>query len=120
MKALVASLILFAIVILCVTVNAVYVCKTVSEISKLAQSILKSSDDPAKINALKIHWSKHRDILELSINESRIEKMNDLIESLYAAHSAKNQPEIKKLCNLIIELCDELSQNEKISFSGLF
>lgn len=119
MRSFITAVILFAVILLGVISNSVYVQKTVSTLSRLTSDILSSNGDSTAVNELRLFWTNHKNILEFSINEGKTERMNDLIEALCSAQSSKNLPELNRICNLIVALCNELSQNERLSLYGI-
>ena len=113
MRSFIVSLILLALVLGVICINSIYVCRATSELSELAKAI-SEEPDVKKIKSLAAKWESCKPVLELSINENKIEQMSELITSL------RYDDEAKKYCLLIVELCEELSENEKFSLRGIF
>lgn len=120
MKSFIAAVVLFALVMALILANCLYVRKTTKEISALARDILKEGVSLEKCSLLKEQWNKRRKVIEFSISERKIERMNELIESLWSAQSLKNLPESERACYLIIDLCEELYRSESFSLEGIF
>ena len=119
MRSFIAALILLTIVVTVICINSLYVCNTTAELVELSKDIINEANSD-KIKALCQKWEKSRPILEFSINESKISQMSDLIATLNSFHPSSQTREIDLYCRLIIDLCDELSQNEKLSLRGIF
>ena len=120
MKSFVAVLIIFAVLLTLVTLNSLYVSKTFSKISDICDGIASGSEQAGEINTVLRIWSKSQRILNFSIEADEIERMNDLMESLRAAHLTDNSYDISKYCRLISELSKELAEYEKISLDSIF
>lgn len=120
MRSFVAAVLLFSLTIGCVIFNALYVNSKLDEIYSLTEEISASPSPDSLISRLKKLWESSREPLGFSIKENKIEKMSELIESLYAAHIAKNSAEFQKLCILIRQLCEEIKQYERISVYSVF
>ena len=119
MKSFISALILLGIVLIAVLINSVYVRNASAELSSLAEDILNEATEE-KLSVLIQRWKKLQPFLEFSINESKIEKMSELITALDCYSLPDYMPEIKCSCLLIISLCEELAENEKFSLRGIF
>lgn len=119
MKAISATLILFALLIVAVITNSIYVRSVSQKIGNIAED-LKTAPSKEAISDLKSIWSKNKPYLNLSIRANEIEQMNDLIESLEASYNAQNEAEFQKYCILISELAEEFSHYETISPNSVF
>lgn len=122
MKALAVSLILFILIVSATTANGIYSYGTLNKIDELSNEISSSAvkDSQALIQQLESFWLERRSLLGFGIQESKLERMSELIISLKCAHELNSPPDIKRLCSLIHELCEEIIQYEKISFQGIF
>ncbi len=115
MKSFIAAILLFFLTVGCIIFNSVYVCNALEDLSQAAKLI--ATDNSASTQDLKELWERYRSPLSFSVKESKLERMSELVESLYFA---SNSAEADKLCILISELCDEIRQYEKISIQSLF
>ena len=116
MKSFIAVLVIFALLLVLIVSNAIYVRRIFSEISELASQV-EESDDIREIPNI---WSKSQRILSFSIEADEIERMNDLMESLRTSIAADNPYDISKYCRLIKELAEELIEYERISLDSIF
>ena len=119
MKSFIIAVILFALTLGCVILNAIYVNQSLDKISELSRqvSLCEESDSLSK---LKEYWYESRNLLGFSIKETKLERMTELIEALWAARKANNIAETQKLCILIQELCEETREYERISIYSIF
>ena len=115
MKSFIAAILLFFLTVGCIIFNSIYVCGALEELSQTATRV--SSDSSASPQDLKELWERYRSPLSFSVKESKLERMSELVESLYFAG---NSAETDKICILISQLCDEMRQYEKISIESLF
>ena len=115
MKALTATLILFALLIGAVVANSIYVRSVSQKIGSIAEELKTASSKEETISNLKSIWSKNKPYLNLSIRANEIERMSDFIESLDASYAAQNEAEFQKYCTLISALAEEFASYERIS-----
>ena len=120
MRSFISSLILFSLLLLVVTTNAIYVNNEYKEISELAKEIKSADNRDALVNDMVEKWDRASKLLSLSVRLSEVERMNDLIRSLWSSHKSQNEAELQKCCHLISELADELSGYEQVSFKSIF
>ena len=119
MKSFVIAVILFALTLGCIIFNAIYDNQSLDKISELSRQV-SICEEPDSLSKLKEYWYESRNLLGFSIKETKLERMTELIETLWAAHQANNTAEIQKICILIQELCEETQQYEKISIYSIF
>ena len=115
MKSFIAAILLFFLTVGCIVFNSVYVSSALEDLSQMAKQV--AADNSASPQDLKELWEHYRSPLSFSVKESKLERMSELVESL---RFTSNRAEADKLCILIIELCDEMRQYEKISIQSLF
>ena len=120
MKSFITVVILFALLIALIIANSIFVRSVFSKISNISTSIIENEHQLNQVDRILSLWSKSQDLLILSIEADEIERMNDLMESLYSACLCDNEEDIKKYCRLIKSLSDELIEYEKISFHSIF
>ena len=120
MRSFIATLVLFALLIGTVAINAIYVRSVCNKIESMAEELRSSSQRDTLIPKLKSTWYNNSPYLNLSIRTSEIERMGDLIESLAASYYAQNEAEFQKYCILISALADEFYQYEQISLDSIF
>lgn len=120
MRAFIAALLLFILVLGGIVANSIYVLNATEGIIKHTQATEAAENKSAALSSLKNYWEKHQGILRLTVAEAKIEHMNELLASLASAIDTENSPEITRACTVIYELCEDISLYERISFHGIF
>lgn len=117
MKSLIFSIILFITLIALVIINSVYI----HSICKKALNILNSvtPNDEAGVDQLCDLWHKHSLIFSISVHNSQIERMNELVEGLKSAVAKGDGAEFYEYRSLLSELLEELYKSEEISFQSI-
>ena len=119
MRSLIATIILFSLLVGSVIINAIYVDSVCDKIKISADALKTSFQKEELLSELKSIWSKNKSYLNLSIRTNEIERMNDFIESLSASHNANNEAEFQKYCILISALAEEFSLYESVSLDSI-
>lgn len=120
MKSFIFSLILFALIIAAVIINSLFVNGFCQRLAELSEEIVASKDGRLeRIDEMKSLLKARHTLLDLSIKAVEIEKINSLIEALYACYYSNNEPELRKTCALMIELTGEISRYESVSVKSL-
>lgn len=120
MRSVAVSAVLFAIVFLLIIFNGIFIKRTLVDIETIAEKIASSPKDAkADSEDLKKIWDKCRTFVELSVEYNQISRMDELLISLEYAVGAKDEKESARLCDLIIELCHEISSHQKLSLQGI-
>ena len=117
MKSFIFSTIIFFILLLLVFTNSLYIHIISNKMINIANII--SISDTDKIEDLSSIWQKHRLLFGISIHDSHIERITELIENIKSAATIGDDAEFHKSLNLLSELLDELKKNEEISFQGI-
>lgn len=120
MKAFIAVIIIFFLIISLVIANSLYVTNIFSKISDLSNDLINDAPNADTVEEILSVWQKSQSLLSLSIEADELERMNDLIESLHTACLTNNSYDIKKYCRLVSELSQELMSYERISFDSIF
>ena len=117
MKSFIISIIIFFILLFLVIANAFYVHKICNEILEL--TFLISENDIDNANKLCNIWKKHEATFSISIHDSKIERLTELVENIKSAVTIGNGADLEKNVTLLRELLEELKKNEAISFQGI-
>ena len=117
MRAIISAVILLSLCTALVIANSLALCDILGDMVSLSADILDSGASPYKLREI---FKEKRSLLALSIESDELERLCELIESLVSAHESKDSSQITKYCNLIADLCRELSGFEKISFESVF
>ena len=120
MKSFVVAILLFTILVIFIAINSLYILDSCNAIAQYSDSIKNSDYYYTALNSLKLHWDKRRTFFGLTVPEAKIERMDELIISLFAATDQKNSHEVDRICDLLRALAEDISTYERISFSGIF
>ena len=119
MKTLIASIILFCILIAVIIVNVFYINQTVQELRTLTEEInLDSSDDEVK--ALIDTWQKRKKYLALSVSYSSLDEICDLVIQIASAYKAGNTEALERNKELLFDELSGITRFEKISIENVF
>ena len=119
MKSFIIAVLLFGLIVGYIAFNSVLVNKTLDQISNIANQISRGEDTESNIKRMYDIWRTSKDKLSVSIAEEKLERMSELIFSIYYTADDANQGERQRLCELIISLCDDISKHERISAYGI-
>ena len=117
MKSFILSAIIFAILIILVISNSIYIHHSCDEMLSLSANLTIS--DINGVKALCDAWQKHKAIFSISIHDSHIDKITELTEDIKSAATQSNGAEFEKNIILLNELLDEVKKIEEISFQGI-
>lgn len=117
MKTFIISMIIFSILIALVITNSIYIHKITDRM--LALSLAISPNDFDGANNLSLFWQKHRLFFSISVHDSQIESITEIIENIKSAAALGNDAEFNKNIILLSELLEELQKIEEISFQGI-
>ncbi len=121
MRSFIAAIILFAVLTVALGINSFFVCRCLGRISQLAESCASTTagERGNYIEDMSALWEKRRPFLDMSILAGELERMDEFIAALAAAHDSGRDADIKRYCRLIQEHCAELARHEKISLQSL-
>lgn len=117
MKSLIFSAVLFIILITVIVINSLYIHSVCNQASEILNSI--SPYDERGTEKLSSLWQKHRIVFGISIHNSQIDRMNELIEKLKSAVANGDGASVYEYKALISELLDDLRKNEEISLQSI-
>ncbi len=115
MKAFVASLVLLAIILCAIVVNALYSNKILERIEKLAGEVYKDSTSEEVLSRLCDYWSSHRDYLSLSVSLDDIDSVTECLLEFKAAAKEQNSMMLSQSYALLCNALDDIARFEKIS-----
>lgn len=117
MKSFIFSTLLFALILLVIVTNSLYVHRVCDELAELAHAATPTSLTTA--DALCEAWQRHRTYFSLSIHEEQIERMDDITQGLKSATANHDRAEFEKNLFLLEELLEEFLNNEVFSLQGI-
>ena len=119
MKVLVTSLLLFAIVIAAVTINATYVHKTIDIARELAEDAYKNSASEETLNALSDYWDSTAKLLSLSVNLREIDSATENLIVFLSACRDGYEYGIEQSYTLFIDSLDDIVKYEKFEMANI-
>lgn len=119
MKALPVSLILFSLLIVCLTANAMFIKSFTKSLSCAADELASPNGREEKLTELETYWEKNREIVGLSVSHIQLDKFGDIIINLRQAHRYSDEAEFQRNLTLLRELARNLERTERISFENL-
>ena len=117
MKSFILSIIIFAVLIILVILNSIYVHASCDEMIAISSAI--TPNDIAKAQTLCDVWKKHQPFFSISMHDSHVDKITELTENIKSAVTLGNGAEIKKNIILLNEILEEVKKIEEISFQGI-
>ena len=119
MRTLIASIILFAVLIAIIIGNIFYINYATSTIRQYTEAITPGgSSEP--VDALTDFWKTHKKYIALSVSYARLDSMCELIIKLENAHKTGNAAAIERNKELIFDDLDGITRFEKISIENIF
>ena len=121
MKALFASLIIFAVLLAGISANCVYI-NRISKDLQLQAKKLENIYDPTtleNLEKLKKHFKKHEKILLLSSSYITVNKVDDSIDGAIAYARSKDESGFQNAKAVLINAIYDLSRLEKFSIKNI-
>ena len=121
MKSFCASLILFAILLSGIVLNAIYIKKEADILINDLENLrdYTSPDFNKKLESIENKWRRFRIFAELSSPNTELEKIELTIKEMKVYAAKKSAADYAAANKRLIFLLSELTRLEKISFSGL-
>lgn len=119
MRTLIASIILFSVLITIIIGNIFYINYAVSTIRSYTESITAGgSSEP--MESLTEFWKTHKKYIALSVSYARLDSMCELIIKLENAYKTGNAAAIERNKELIFDDLAGITRFEKISIENIF
>ena len=119
MKTLIASVILFALLIGTIIGNIFYIKYSTEAIRSYTEAISTDSS-PEEIEKLSDFWKKHKKLISLSVSYTELDDICDLIIKLESAYKTGNAAAIERNKELIFDELAGITRFEKISIENIF
>lgn len=119
MKGFAISLILLAVIIIMILINAFYIKSTLDKLERLAQGVW-SERTPEAVSSLMDYWEKHRATVALSVSLREIDRVTENLLCLQAACIESNEVMMKQSYSLFINALDDIKRYERISVINIF
>lgn len=121
MKAWIASLCLFAVLIGIIVGNAIYVHRVTDHLKEVAYELRFDAENTVHtLDALSAYWNRHRTFIALSIGYRELDHVCETILYLRAAYDTKNASDFEAYRRLLSDTADEISRLERFSVENLF
>ena len=112
MRAVAISIILLIAVIVCSSLNAIFINKRINEMSHLATNILENVDRNDNIERLLSQWDENQKIFRLSTSLRELDRVSENLISLSVACRADNEWAIRQCCALFCDALDDIARYE--------
>ena len=119
MKAFWFSVILFAMIILAVALNGIYIIR-VSEHLREYSDRLEKENPAALLDELQDYWEYNRRFLSFSMDAITIDEVEKIILSLQVSHQSNDRYEFEKYRVYLNEMAEEISRLERLDIENIF
>ncbi len=120
MKVVIASAILFLIVIAAVIGNAVYSDTVLDKLHMLAENAYKNSTSDEMLSELCDYWESYRDYFSLTASLKDIDSVTENLLNFKTATQNGNTTGRDQSYILLCNALDDIARFEKISFVNIF
>ena len=120
MKAFWASVILFALLVTAVSVNAVFVHRFTHKLIHTAHRLEQAEKRDALLRDLENDWNRNRTWLTLSMKQSDLNRVDELLVILRWAHDEQNEDSFLKHRALLVQVATEFNRTERLSLQNIF
>ena len=119
MKTLIASIILFLILVGIIIGNLFYIRYATDRLWEYTESISVDSPDE-DMERLSAFWKRHKKFIALSASYTELDDICELIIKLSHAHKTGNTAAIEKNKELVLDELIGITRFEKISIENIF
>ena len=120
MKIIPICIALFAVLCVCVFINAKFI-KECSTFLELSADLLEDSESREEtLSKLEDFWSKSRDLMNISISDDELDKAESIIICLRCAYEQDKEFEFNKYRAELKSFAASLSRKESFSVGKLF
>ena len=116
MRSLKISLTLFAMLIICIVFNSLYISRCADKLLSQADAILVSRST----EELDSFWKSNKKYIGMSISEIQLDNISRLIVCIHCDIEQKNYANLEKDVALLCEAADGIRKYEKLSIENLF
>ena len=116
MRALRISLILFAVLLICITVNSIYIHRCTERLLELTEEVSLG----ASTDALEDFWHTNEKFIGLSVSEAHLDNVSRLIVSVGCYRSSGQEDELKKELSLLEDAALSIRRYETLSIENIF
>ena len=116
MRSLKISLILFAILLICITVNSIYIHYCTQRLLELTDEVAHG----ASTDSLVAFWETNRKFIGLSISETQLDNISRLIVSVGCHQKSGQDEELKESLALLTDAAQNMRRYEELSVENIF
>lgn len=122
MKTFVFSLVLFTLMISCITINYFYINRFADELFVMVAEAPKVGFEGCYSAVSKIddYWEANRDIAHLSVNYAELNRVSEAISSMKAFATASNSSEYENARRLLLSAIEKIRRLESFSLNNIF
>ena len=122
MKNLVIALILFAALLAATTANALFVRRTVTELSEMVRAMPEAPGDDAGQAALAVRdlWEAKHAVLSLTVADSEMDSVDERVSTLCVLAGSGDGTDYRLAREMLRIALDELGRLERFSRENIF
>ena len=116
MRSLKISLILFAVLLICITVNSIYIHQCTERLLVLTEEVSLG----ASTDTLEDFWRTNKKFIGLSISETQLDNISRLIVSVGCHQKSGQDKELKESLALLADAAQNMRRYEELSVENIF
>lgn len=116
MRSLKISLVLFALLLICIVANSLYIHRCSEQLSELTDAVAAG----ASTDRLEHFWRSNKRLIGLSISETYLDNVSRLIVSVKHNRAEGREDEVRKDLALISDTAESMRRYEELSIESLF
>ena len=120
MKIIPICIALFAVLCVCVFINAGFINNCSAFLENSAERLTDSNQRETVLAELESYWDKNRNLMSISVSDDELDKTENIIICLRCAYEEKNEYEFEKYRAELKNAAASLSRKEKFSMGNLF
>ena len=120
MKIIPICIALFAVLCICIFINAGFINNCGTFLAKSAERLTDISDREIALGELENFWHKNRDLMGISISDDELDKTESIMVHLRYAYEQGNEYEFNKYRTELKDAAASLLKKERFSIGNLF
>jgi len=121
MKAWIASLCLFLLLLAAIVGNAIYIHRVAEHLCGITDALcFEGPDTEDALNELASYWERHRSFVALSIGYRELDHVCETMISLRTAYDTRNASDFECYRQLLSDAVQEIARLERFSVENLF
>ena len=120
MKIIPICIALFAVLCVCIFINAGFINSCSAFLENTAEELTDSTRRESALAELESFWDKNRNFMSISIPDDELDKTESIIICLRCAYEEKNEYEFEKYRAELKNAADSISRKERFSADNLF